>query len=86
MNVRAKFYCTSVTKWMSQAHNPSTGKYEPCPVFNYKFQAVTSGSDENKSFFASTPSGSIELSAIRDDLFELNKEYYLDFSLAEQAG
>ena len=86
MNVRAKFHCVSVTKWMSAAHNLETGKYEPCAVFNYKFQAVTSGSEENKKFFASTPSGTIELSAIRGDLFELSKEYYLDFSLAEQAG
>jgi hypothetical protein len=67
---------------MSQAHNPETGKYEPCAVFNYKFQAVTSGSDENKKFFAFTPNGNIELSAIRDDLFKLNKEYYLDFTPA----
>lgn len=84
--VRAKFTCTSITKWMSTARNPQTGVYEPRPVFNYKFQAVTSGSEENEKFFASTPSGSIELSSIREDSFELNKAYYLDFSLAEKTS
>jgi len=81
MNVHAKFYCTSVTKTMGGKYN-SEGKYEQGVVYNYKFQAVTSGSEENKSFFASTPSGSIELVAVRDDLFEINQEYYLEFSPA----
>lgn len=85
MNVRAKFHCTSVTKTMGGMYN-SDGKYVNGVVHNYKFQAVTNGSDENKSFYASTPSGSIELSAVRDDLFEIGQEYYLDFSLAEKAG
>ena len=86
MNVRAKFYCTSVTRMMGTANNPETGKYESCVVFDYKFNAVSSGSDENKKFFASTPSGSMSLSSVRDDLFEVGKEYYLDFSPAEQVS
>ena len=86
MNVRAKFSCTSVTKQMGGKYNPE-GKYESGVVYDYKFSAVTGGTtDENKSFFASTPSGQISLSAVRDDLFEIGKEYYLDFSLAEKAG
>lgn len=85
MNVRAKFSCTSVTKYMGGKYN-AEGKYEQGVLWNYKFQAVTSGSDENKSFYASTPSGSIELQAVRDDLFEIGQEYYLDFSQAVKAG
>jgi hypothetical protein len=85
MNVRAKFSCTSVTKQMGGKYNPE-GKYESGVVYDYKFSAVVGGTDENKSFFASTPSGQISLSAVRDDLFEIGKEYYLDFSLAEKAG
>jgi hypothetical protein len=50
-------------------------------IYNYKFSAVTSGSDENKTFWKWTPSGGIELSSIRDELFEVGKEYYVDFSL-----
>ena len=79
--IRAKFICTSVLKTIEHVNNLVTGKYEPKPVFRYKFQAVSSGSEENKQFFASTPSGSIELAALREDLFELNQEYYIDFSI-----
>jgi hypothetical protein len=85
MNVRAKFSCTSVTKQMGGKYN-ADGKYEQGVVYAYRFQAVTSGSYENKSFYASTPSGTIELQAVRDDLFEIGQEYYLDFSQAEKAG
>ena len=79
---RTKFTCVSVTKWMSTVENPTTKKYELRAVFNYKFCAVTFGSEENAKFFASTPSGSLEISSVREDLFELSKEYYLDFTLA----
>lgn len=77
MNVRCKFECFSVTKAKSWS---GTGV---AFLYSYRFQPVTGGSDENKQFFASTPSGSIEVGAVRDDLFEPGKKYYLDFSSAE---
>lgn len=76
MNVRAKFYCSSMTMI------PGGEKFQYIQ-YNYKFSAVTSGSDENKSFWKYTPAGNIELSSIKDNLFEVGKEYYLDFTLAE---
>lgn len=78
---RAKFYCTSVLKTRQSRKNKETGVYEPASVYTYKFQAVSSGSEENERFFASTPSGSIELSALKENLFDLNEEYYIDFQL-----
>ena len=69
--VRAKFYCNTKAQ-MSSSPEPF--------IDNYKFSAVTSGSDENKKFWKWTPSGMIELSSIRDDIFEVGKEYYLDFT------
>lgn len=83
MMTRAKFYCTSVLKTI-QGVNNEEGKYVQRPVFTYKFQVVSSGSEENKKYFASTPSGSIELSALREDMFEISKEYYLDFTPASE--
>lgn len=83
MTIRAKFRCTSVTKTVGGTYN-GEGKYTNGIVFSYKFNAVVGDSLENKTFFASTPSGSIELTAVRDDLFEVQKEYYLDFSEAEE--
>lgn len=75
-NVRAKFTCYQVTKYRS-----GWGEY---PYhYTYKFQAVSNGSEENKKFFAATPSGSVELTALNAELFEVGKDYYLDFSPAQ---
>ena len=73
MNVQAKFKCTSMTK---QEDWSKKGPYQ----YSYKFSAVTSGSPENETFWKYTPSGTIDISAIRDDLFEVGKEYYVNFS------
>lgn len=75
MTTRAKFTCTEVSK--------ITGWGGHEFLYAAKFHAVTSGSDENKSFFASTPSGSIEVSTIKDDTFQVGKSYYVDFTIVE---
>lgn len=50
-------------------------------------QPVTSGSEENKSFWKYTPSGKLEMwmneGVAAADLFAVGQEYYLDFTLAE---
>ena len=53
MSVRAKFKCVSVTNHVGQA--------------SVHLEPVTSGSDENKSFYKYTPSGKIELSTINPE-------------------
>jgi len=68
--------CQSVTKskaWRGAAED-----------FHYEaeFSAVTSGSDENESFFAATPSGSIKLSTLKADHFTPGVDYYVDFVAA----
>lgn len=80
--VRAKFTCISVTKYRHGWGGEQSSPFH----YNYKFQAVSSGSEENKKFFAATPSGSVELSALSSELFEVGKEYYLDFSPATEAA
>lgn len=76
MTTRAKFDC--VEKRQYKGWNGHEFFY------GYKFQVVVGGkSAENEQFFASTPSGSVEISAVRDDLFEPGKSYYLDFTEAE---
>jgi hypothetical protein len=72
--VRAKFVCLSVARF---AGSPVTAAV--------KLQAVASGSDENKTFWTYTPSGTIELSTINKDAaaqFEPGREYYIDFTEA----
>lgn len=72
MASRAKFHVTAVTEYPGNAR-----KIELMPV--------TSGSEENKSFWEYTPSGKIELSISGKSqaVFEVGKAYYVDFSEAE---
>lgn len=77
MMVRAKFTCTSVRKYKGWNGTPPF-------LYEYEFQAVTGSSEENKSFFASTPSGSLKMGAVRDDLFAPGQDYYLDFTSNEE--
>jgi hypothetical protein len=72
---RAKFVCTEVSKRTGWGGN----KYH----YAAKFNVVTTGSSENESFFASTPTGMIEISTLKEDQFEVGKSYYVDFTLVE---
>jgi hypothetical protein len=72
---RAKFTCTEVSKRTGWGGN----KF----LYAAKFSAVTGNSDENKTFFAATPSGSIEVSTVKEDHFEVGKTYFVDFTVAE---
>lgn len=73
MKVVAKFTCNSVRKYKGWHGTPEF-------LYEYEFTPVAgSGSDEDKSFFASTPSGSIKMSAVGDNLFEPGKSYYVRF-------
>ena len=48
---------------------------------------VTGGSDENKSFSNSTPSGKIEIQITNPELFgkfKTGESYYVDFTKAEK--
>ena len=74
--VRCKFQC------VERVQRVSWTKEFPFH-YAYVFQAVTSGSPENKAFFAATPSGKLEVSTVAVDTFEVGKEYYLDLALAQ---
>lgn len=74
--IRAKFTCNSITKRKGWS---GTSDF----LYDYSFSVVTSGSEENKKFYGSTPGGEIKLTAVGAELFEPGKEYYLDFNIAE---
>lgn len=67
----AKFHCNEVGK--------RTGWGENKFVYAAKFNAVSSGSEENKLFFAATPSGNIDISTVKEDFFEVGADYYVTF-------
>lgn len=85
--VRAKFVCTSVTIQNTTYYDAASAKYVPAVLKSYRFQPVTGTSEENKLFFASTPTGTCELGTVNPAVeFECGQEYYLDFSLAPVAA
>lgn len=75
--VRCKVICTAVEKYSAAGYHT-----EPKVDFMYraKFIAVYGGSEENKKFFASTPTLTLEVSAVNGDQFAPGQEYYLDFT------
>ena len=73
--IRCKFECVEVAKRKGWSGHEF--------LYAAKFQAVTSGSEENKKFFAATPSGSLEVSTVREDFFTVGQSYYLDLTPAE---
>ena len=74
--VRCKFKCQSVAKRIGwNAASPF--------LYEADFSAVMDGSEENKAFFAATPSGSLKVGTVKVDVFEVGKEYYLDITPAD---
>lgn len=74
MSVRAKFHCNH------KSPADSSG------LVNVTLSPVYSGSDENKTFFAYTPSGSIQLGTVNpaaSEQFVIGREYYVDFEACE---
>ena len=71
--VRTKFYCASK---IEQVHAKGV------PFCSYVFYLVASGNEENKALFEASPIGKLELASANDHLFEIGKEYYLDFTLS----
>lgn len=47
-------------------------------MYTYEFSAVYDGSEENKKFFAYTPSGILKVGSFKEDHFQPSKEYYID--------
>lgn len=74
MSTRAKFTCQAKTIRGTGENQQNT----------FEFTPVTGGSDENKSFWKWTPSGSLTLGCVNPSVnFEPGKDYYLDITPAE---
>lgn len=76
MTTRCKFHCQSVRKFVGWGHDKVL-------VHEAEFTAVTSGSEENKQFFAATPTGSLKIGTYKEDVFQPGKDYYLDIFEAD---
>lgn len=85
MAVRAKFTVQRIERYITGKKMPD-GQWGSGEVNNVVMTPVTGGNGENESFFASTPSGKIELGIINPDAleqFDLQKSYYVDFTPAD---
>jgi hypothetical protein len=89
MTVRALFHLNSFeTSMQADYREGYSASAKQVEVRTLKFSAVTTGSEENKQFFASTPSGTLILSTVNPEVwaeFELNGDYYLDFTRVPKA-
>lgn len=75
--VRAKFKVTSITR--------SQGWGSVKEIQTIKLSPVCDGSEENKKFYAASPSGAIELGTVNAEAaaeFDLGAEFYVDFTPA----
>lgn len=82
MSIRAKF---RLFKYETTRMTPN-GRTDKVEIRTLFFSAVYDGSEENEKFFAFTPSGEIRLGVVNPvawKQFELDKEYYIDFSPSE---
>lgn len=78
--VRAKFYCNRISQ-TSSGYGPSAR-----PMTEVSLYPVTTGSDEDKAFWESTPTGSLTMGILNEEAakrFVLGKTYYLDFTPVE---
>ena len=81
-STRAKFKCISVAE-----HTEEQGGEQVVTSKTVNFQAVTSDSEENKSFWTATPNGLAELHISNPDAFnqfESGKSYFFDISEAPE--
>lgn len=80
MQIRCKFTCQSITRSLASRYNSETKKYETVPLDTADLYVVTGGSEENKAFFATTPSGKLELGLHNPGVFVVGADYYITIS------
>lgn len=85
MTVRAKFQLIKTTQTM-HSKKDEDGNWITIPLTSMSLQVVHGNTPENERFFASTPSGTIELGVLNPEAaaqLELGKSYYIDFVPAD---
>jgi hypothetical protein len=73
MKVRAKFKVDSVTRQKGWGDNPI--------LYSVTLSPVVGDSEENKKFYAATPSGQLTINCVQEVVgkaFDVNAEFYID--------
>lgn len=76
VTIRCKFECNKTTK------QKGWGGAEF--VYSAELSPVMGDCPENEKFYASTPTGSIEVGTVSQSHFEVGKEYFVDFTAAPE--
>lgn len=82
MSVRAKFRVDRIER--SLHWDRTKGEIQTIVM-----SPVCDGSDENKRFYAATPSGQVNLGTVNGEAaaqFQLGEEYYVDFTPAKSGS
>jgi len=91
MSVRAKFKVVRIERTLGNKQvdvKDGRAVYEPCELQTIVLSPVYAGADpnhENTKFWQASPSGEIKLGTINAQAaaqFELDHEYYIDFTKA----
>lgn len=91
INVQAKFKVVRIELTPGTKHSKGADgrdSYEPCTMYTVVLTPVYANNDPdhpNYKFWQATPTGEIRLGMLNEDAaaaFELNKEYFVDFSPA----
>jgi len=93
MSVRAKFKVNRIERTMGSKRDgkdeSGRDRYLPCEMWTVVMSPVYANNDpehENSKFWAATPSGEIKLDTVNAEAvkeFDLDKEFYIDFTAAE---
>lgn len=89
--VRAKFKLDRTESVLSRRQNRDTREWESVELKTLVLSPVYDSrpDSENGKFFSATPCGEIKMGVVNPEAwgqFELGKEYYVDFTLAEGSG
>lgn len=83
--VRCKVTCGPITTADCSLYNDETKQNEIKKVKSLTFLPVYSGSEENKAFFAATPTLTFSFGTVNEAaaaMFQQGKEYYVDLTPA----
>ena len=97
MTVRAKFKVTSIERTMGSmpSERDANGRattYAPAEMWTIKASPVYANNDpehENSKFWSATPTGSLVLGVVNAEAvrqFDIDREYYVDFTPADSAS
>lgn len=86
MAVRCKMKLQTITRQRMATWDAKTEQNVERETNTLAFNVVTTGSEEDKAFWAATPAGRLELSIVNPEAvkdLDLNKNYYITITPAD---